>query len=146
MAGEVRDYVAEDFLITLGGVRATGLGPSDFLSIEEEGDGITDSQGIDREITRSRSRSKRATVTLTLSMSSPFNKVLNAAYELDKEVGNLVPFTVIDPNGSVNLITAKAWVTKRPTAGFNKGADGTRAWVIKTGECQSLVIGGLAEL
>lgn len=146
MAGEIRDYVAEDFIITFAGVRATGLGPSDFVSIEEMGDGITSSQGVDKEITRSRSRSKRATVTLTLSMSSPFNAVLNTAYELDKEIGNVVPLTIIDPNGSVNLIAAKAWITKRPTAGFNRGADGTRAWTIETGECQSLVLGGLAEL
>lgn len=145
---DFRNYCAEDFVVNIAGIPFTeGWGPSDMLSIAEIGDGIPESEGIGREVTLSRSRSRRAEIRLTMAQSTPFNVVLNELYEAIKTGGGTTfPIIIYDPNGTTSVTASKAYITKRPDAGFGKSADGTRQWVIRTGQCATFVIGGSSEL
>lgn len=145
---DFRNYCAEDLVVNIAGIPFTaGWGPNDMISISEIGDGISESEGIGREVTLARSRSKRAEVKLTLAQSTPLNVVLTELYDAMKSGGgSSFPVVFYDPNGTTNVTASKAYINKRADAGFGKGADGTRQWTIRTGQCASFVIGGSAEL
>lgn len=143
MAGEVRDFVADDLLITINGQLMTGFGPNDKVTIESANDaGIKATEGIDHEISRSRNKSKRAKITIPLAQTSAWNDKMCGLYETDLANGAPFSISIQDLNGTTNVTATRAWIQGYPSAGFGSGADQTRSWVVETGLCASYVIGG----
>lgn len=132
---QVKNYLAEDIVVTYGGQQLTGWGDGATITIEPLGGEITTTVGIDNEMCRSMSTLTRFRITLPAAQYSKTNDKLSGAYNADRlsRGAGAMPFSIQDLNGSTKVVAAAAWVTNMPSAGFGREATENRDWIIETG-------------
>ncbi|SFB68533.1 Protein of unknown function [Cupriavidus sp. OV038] len=128
--------------VTVAGATLSGFAEDSFLSIEEQGDGVTSVSGADGEVARAMSSDRRCKVTIKLLHTSASNDVLSALLLADRLSGGsgIFPMAVADLRGRTLFTSSEAWVVKSANAEFGKEVS-EREWEIHTGK-GSYFVGG----
>lgn len=114
-----------------------GLAAGSFLTITKDIISTDDSVAMDGEVSRVIRKDNRYTVKVSLAQSSPSNNVLNALYNIDKELGvGKFPIYISEGTGTSSFLAMEAWVEELPDLSMSDNVE-TREWVIK---CSSGVL------
>jgi hypothetical protein len=128
------NYDCRNVNIVVGGINIeSGRNEGTFLRIENESDDYGDVRGASGEVTRYSLNDNRAKVTLTLMQASESNAALSALRTMDKLSKNgagIVPFLVLDKNGTTMYEGEQCWIQKPPDAEYGV-EPGTREWPIR---------------
>lgn len=128
----VKTYNPKDIIVTLGAHIVTGYADDSFVSIEANGDGITNKVGCQGEVVRSISPDDTCVVKIVLLMTSDSNSWLQSMHNRDKSTGDgMFPVLIKNNRGGLVFSTANAWVTKSAPRNFGKEAGNTE-WEIHT--------------
>jgi hypothetical protein len=139
----VKNYDPDRVSMIFGPVILHGLADGSFLTVEYNEDAFTLQVGSDGESCRSRSNNNSARVTFKLGQWSNSNDLLSGLFVADLLSGvGVFPLLIKDNNGTTLHAAETAWITKFPTAEFDREA-GSREWVIETDSLQSFVGGAL---
>lgn len=113
---EVRNYDADDCVITVGGVYITGLG-EDMVSCEKDEDNFSTSVGAQGDVVVNRSNNHLGTITITVQGTSP-----QKAYLLNlAKTGEIFDIWVINKSIGEKVGGSKAMMKKPPT--LEQGAE-----------------------
>jgi len=132
------NYNSNQVSISMGGITLSGFGDDSMVSIEWDTDIVTDTVGVDGEVTASKLYDYRATATVMLKESSASNAILAGFYEarrLGDDAIGVVPFSMEDGISGERVIAAEAWVMKAPTTEKGKEAS-DREWTIRLADAQ----------
>jgi hypothetical protein len=134
MAGKVRTYNPKEVLISFGTHAVTGLAEDSFITLEKNGDGITDVVGCDGEQIRSLDPDDTWNLTLALLQESVTNAWLQNKHDQDRATGEgTFPAAIKDLRGGTLFACEQAWVTIAASHPFGKTAQ-NREWSLRTGE------------
>lgn len=134
MAGKVRTYNCKEVLISFGTHSVTGVAEDSFVSLEKNGDGISDVIGCDGEQIRSLDPDDTWNITLSLLQESVTNAWLQNMHDKDRTDGTgMFPVTIKDLRGGTLFSCEQAWVTTAAARPFGKTAQ-NREWTLRTGE------------
>ncbi len=127
-------YNPKEIVISLGNHMVTGVAEDSFVSIEQNGDGMTKKVGCDGEIVRSISPDRTYVVKLTLLQYSDTNSYLQNRYRQDQETGDgMFPILIKDLKGDLVFSSDAAWPAKAAPRSYGKES-GNREWELHTGE------------
>jgi hypothetical protein len=138
-AGDVKTYSGDQITVAFGPILPTGLGPDEFVTIEQNEDTFTDEQGIDGEVVRSNNLDYRATIVITLMQTSATNDLFSALHNTDRKSKNgagIATIYIRDRQGRSLHTGAKAWISKTPQRAYARKA-GTRVWTIRVAKLES---------
>ena len=130
----VLTYDPKQISIIVGGKIISGFADGSFVKLERSEQAFTLKVGVDGEGARAKNNNKSGKCTLTLMQTSHSNDVL-AAYAMADELGNagVVPFLLLDHNGSSKATALSMWVQKHPDYERAKEV-GQTTWVLETDE------------
>ena len=129
----IKTYNPKKVTVSLGTHIAGGFADDSFVSIEQNGDGITKKVGCDGEIVRSLNPDDTFVIKLVLLQTSPTNTFLQKKYAADRESGSgMFPILIKDLSGTMVFQAAQAWASKPAARQFGKEA-GNREWELQTG-------------
>lgn len=138
----VRTYDSKQVILTIGAHAVTGYAEDDFISVEENSDGVTHTVGANGELARSISQDKTCKITITLQQTSPTNDVLSALADADRVAGDgLFAIAMADLRGTSLLLDSNSWVIKKPETSFGKEIK-EREWTIQTSNEVTYNVGG----
>lgn len=130
----VKTYNPKEVTVAFGNHIVTGFADDSFISIEQNGDGITKVVGCDGEIARSISPDGTYKVKISLLQTSGSNSVFQNAYLLDRETGDgLQPLLIKDLKGGMVFSTDAAWVIKSVSRTYGNKQN-NREWELETGD------------
>jgi hypothetical protein len=127
-------YDPASITMSFAGINIQGLADGEFVSLEQNEDAFTVQIGSDGDGTRSKSNNRSGRVTFTLMMSSSTNDLLSALHTLDLESpsgAGIGPLMIKDLNGTTLITAERAWITRFPTAAYDREAT-SREWIIET--------------
>lgn len=126
----------------VGGKRISGFAPGSFISVVYDVDAFSRLIGVDGEGAWFKNANRAALITLTLMQSSQSNDVLTAFHlaDLNTPNGLLVPFSLLEANGTTIFVAEKARVIKLPDVAYSDSVE-TRAWAIGTTRLEGTVGG-----
>lgn len=131
--GKIKTYNPKQVIMTAGVHAVSGYADDSFVTIEQNGDGITTKVGCDGEIARAVSPDDTAIVKISLLQTSSSNSYFQNMANLDRATGaGLFPLLIKDLKGGMLLATDAAWVTKSAGRTFGKDSN-NREWEIHTG-------------
>ncbi len=134
-------YDADQISIVFFGILIeSGLADGEFCRIENQEDSFTTYVGTDGAVTRSKTKNNTATITLITSNSAGANNALSALWNVDIEGKNgsgVGPILIKDRSGTSLYTAEKCWITKPPSASFDRGAT-TREWVLMAANLKRL--------
>ncbi|GHU52679.1 hypothetical protein AGMMS49975_08980 [Clostridia bacterium] len=134
MAGKVRTYNPKEVLVSLGTHAASGFAEDSFITLEKNGDGITDVIGCDGEQIRSLDPDDTWNITFAFLQESLTNAWLQNKHDQDRATGlGVFPVTIKDLRGGTLFSCEQAWVTIAAAHPFGKTAQ-NREWSLRTGE------------
>lgn len=116
------------------------------VEITPEGPAFADDIGADGSVCRYATNERRATANIVLKGHSDEHAKLSAIHEADVSATNgrgVVPFLLLDGNGSTLVGTDKAWIMGMPAKTF-AAAPGDVTWAVRLvmSSPKSWVIGG----
>ncbi len=130
----IKTYNPKEIVISLGNHMVTGVAEDSFVSIEQNGDGMTKKVGCDGEIVRSISPDRTYVVKLSLLQYSDTNSYLQNRYSQDQKSGDgMFPIMIKDLKGGMVFSSDAAWPVKSAPRAFGKES-GNREWELHTGE------------
>lgn len=130
----LRIYDPKDVIIVFGPAGfLSGFADGSFITIEKKEDAFTALVGVDGEVARAKSNNQGATITVSLMQDSASNEILSSVHIADLEAGaGVFPMLVLDTVNGTSLYEAtKAWITRFPTAEYDKTAI-ERDWIFET--------------
>ena len=134
MSKKIKTYNPKEVIVSCGTHIIDGYADDSFISIEQNGDGITKKVGCDGEIARAISPDNTYKVKITLLQTSDSNSFFSDMVDLDRDTGNgLFPILIKDLKGGLVFSTEAAWVTKKASATRGKDTN-NREWEIDTGD------------
>lgn len=116
--------------VIVGGVPMSGFSEDGMIELEESEERFIVVKGVDGEITRSKVVARLATLTIKLMNTSRSNDVLSALHTLDLSTSGgagVVPFGVIDRNGTSLMAAPEGWVNGFPPVKMGKQGE-ERTW------------------
>lgn len=132
MADAIKTYNPKEVVVACGTHIVSGYADDSFISIEQNGDGITKKVGCDGEIARSISPDNTYKVKITLLQNSDSNSFFSNIADYDRATGNgLFPVLIKDLRGGLLFATEAAWVIKKSPATRGKETN-NREWEIDT--------------
>lgn len=132
MASRIKTYNPKEVIITLGTHIVNGIADDSFVSIEQNGDGITKKVGCDGEIVRSISPDNTYNIKIALLQTSETNTFLQKRVAMDQTNGSgMFPILIHDLKGGLQFSSDAAWVAKAAPRGYGKEAS-NREWDIQT--------------
>ena len=134
MAG-VGFYNADQYVISMGGVRIQGFADGEFANIKPTRPKFERTVGVDGEVARARNSDRTLIVKLTLLQTSASNLYLSALIQTDMDAPNgagVVPLLMQDISGNSVATAAQAWIVDFPEESYDRGVK-TREWTIETG-------------
>ncbi len=134
MAG-VGFYNADEYVISLGGIRIQGFADGEFMNIKPTRPKFERTVGVDGEVARARNSDRTVIVKLTLLQTSASNLYLTTLLQTDMDAPNgagVVPFLGQDISGNSVCTAEQAWVVDFPEESYDRGTK-TREWTIETG-------------
>jgi len=136
----VHTYRLQDIILTLGGVRITGAGDGDKISIATNSDDWSLTVGADGEATRSYLNNKSARITLSIQYGALINSFLLDLRNADVETGDgVVPMSMTDLRNRTDggtgteLSAPEAWIVKLPDFALGREV-GTVEWIIEVAQ------------
>lgn len=137
------NYKREDVKVVISGTLgithvADGYADGEFLSIEPDGDGWTETVGSHKRVTRNRIDMPGGVINLKLHPESPTNKVLERLWKTDRGSGTST-FRILarDQRSDVNMaLSESAYVKNTPSLKFGNEAQ-PKEWEIR---CMQLEI------
>lgn len=131
--GKIKTYNPKEVICSLGNHIVSGYAEDSFISIEQNGDGMTKKVGCDGEIARSISPDDTYIIKISLLMYSDTNPFLQEKYTYDMSTGDgMFPILIKDNRGGLVFSAEAAWVAKTAARGFGKESTG-KDWEIHTG-------------
>ena len=135
-------YSPSSVSVSISGIyNLDGFAPGTFVTIVKDVVATDDIVAIDGEVSRVIRKDNRYTVKVSLAQSSPSNNVLNALYNIDRELGiGKFPIYISEGTGTSSFLAIEAWVEELPSLIMSDNVE-AREWTIK---CSSgiLNIGG----
>jgi len=120
----VKNYDPTLYTIVAAGIPVDkGYADGEFITVEREGDAVTDVAGTDGSVTRAIVKDNRATVTIKLMQSADVNALLSALFLLDQNAPNgagVGPFLLKDRGGTTVLAGDACWIAKTPDVKLDK--------------------------
>ena len=111
--GEIKTYNPKQISISLGNHIVTGYADDSFVTIEQNGDGMTKKVGCDGEIVRSISPDDTYVIRLSVLQTSSTNRYLQNKYSADIKNGSgMFPILVKDLGGTTVFKANNAWSAK----------------------------------
>lgn len=111
------------------------------VTFEPLGEGYTDHNGTDGEVTRADTGENRWTLTINAQQGAAVNAALQAAYNLGKVTGtgaDVAPFLLRNQLGTFEAASAESWIVSPAAWNLDRGPT-TRPWIIRV--VDPLVIG-----
>ena len=131
--GKITTYNPKEVTIALGNHIVSGYAEDSFVTIDQNGDGITKKVGCDGEIARSVSPDDTCIVKIALLQTSATNSYLQKRLKQDRETGDgMFPILIKDLKGGMKFSADAAWAIKAATRTYGKES-GNREWEIHTG-------------
>lgn len=128
-----KKYSVKDYSIVFAGQFLSGFGPDDFFEVAFNGEGFSQTVGVDGEVAVNQDADESATVTVNLLQTSSSNEFLSTIYQSAREGGQLQHDLLIrDSNGKSVYTSADAVVKRVPDTSRGKEA-GVNAWQILCG-------------
>ncbi len=113
-------YSACKVIVTVAGIRIQGFGETDMVSAERDADKFTKSTGADGRSSRSHNCSNAGKIKITLQQTSEANDVLSKLLLADEATLDAkFPVSIVDRNGSTNIIGGDCWLMGPPAAALN---------------------------
>ena len=131
--GQIKTYNPKEITIALGNHIVTGYAEDSFVTIDPNGDGVTEKIGCDGEIARSISPDDTYIVKISVLQTSDTNSFLQQKLDLDRKTGDgMFPVLIKDLKGGMVFSTEAAWAIRAASRGYGKEA-GNREWELHTG-------------
>ena len=131
--GKIKTYSPKEVTMALGSHIVSGYADDSFLTIDPNGDGITQRVGCDGEICRSISPDDTFVIKITVLQTSESNSFLQNKFNQDQKTGDgMFPVLIKDLRGGMVFSSDAGWAVKPTSRGYGKEA-GTREWEIHTG-------------
>lgn len=128
----IATYNPKQVTVSLGTHLVSGYADDSFITIDPNGDGVSDKVGCDGEIVRSISPDDTYNIKLSVLQTSKTNAWLQTKFEADKTNGSgMFAVLIKDLKGGVKFSAAYGWVTKPASRGYGKDAN-NREWEIRT--------------
>jgi len=138
----VKNYDPKRFIITFGGIPATGFADGTFIAVTSPSQTFTKTVGADGEVARAKGNDNTNEITITLLQTSLFNDYLSNIYKIDKATnqGKLI-LALADLEGTTVMIWSQAWIRQLPD--IDRGKEiGENAWIFDTGQINAVNVGG----
>lgn len=132
MRGDVHVYSPKNVIVAFGSHLPSGWAPDSFITITEQGDGVTDESGADGEVVVNIPDDPRFEVKVTLSYGSATNSYLLNQYNRNKQTPGSGFFNILirDLGDNPKFQAPQAWVSKPAPIAYGKTA-GTQEWTIR---------------
>jgi hypothetical protein len=104
----------------------SGLGEDDFIKITQQNENFTYKGGLDGSGTRSKTLNTYTVVEVSIMQSSDVNILLSAILNADLESdggSGIMPFAVVDTNGTSKFICAESWIVGPPEKAYGREAE-----------------------
>ena len=139
----MKTYDPKKVIVIFGARRLKGMSEDSIVSIKPQGDGLQTYVGADGDVARSLDPDATYEVTVSLNTTSNSNDYLSNMYTYDRESGNgIAPLLIKDLAGTTLFSAPEAWVSNMPEASRGLTVD-TQEWVLRTGQVEDAIIGGL---
>ena len=140
--GNVKNYDPKKFIITFGGIPATGFADGTFISVTSPSQTFTKIVGADGEVARAKGNDNTNEVTITLLQTSLTNDYFSSIHKIDKATnqGKLI-LAIVDLEGTTIMSWSQAWIRQLPDTERSKEI-GENAWIFDTGQIDAVNIGG----
>ncbi len=128
-------YNADQFVISMGGVRIQGFADGEFMNIKPSRPKFERVVGVDGEVARGRNSDRTVEIKITLLQTSASNLFLSALLQTDMDAPNgagVVPFLGQDISGNSIVTADQAWVVDFAELSYDRGPK-TTEWTIHTG-------------
>ena len=132
MRGDVHVYSPKNIIAAFGSHMPSGWAEDSFITITEQGDGVTDTAGADGEVVVSISDDPRFEVKVVFSYGSATNNYLLNMYNRNKQVPGSGFFNILirDLGDNPKFQASTAWVSKGAPIVYGKTAS-TQEWTIR---------------
>lgn len=134
MAG-VGFYNADQYVISMGGVRIQGFADGEFCNIKPTRPKFERVVGVDGEVARGRNSDRTIIAKFILLQTSASNLYLSTLIQTDMDAPNgagVVPLLMQDISGNSIVTAAQAWAVDFPELSYDRGVK-TCEWTIETG-------------
>lgn len=128
-----KTYDPKNVKVILGTFEISGYAPGTMITITGDGDKFERVKGAQGDYNRINKNSKAYAIAISLDRTSPSNDVLSGilAADINTNAG-IVPFTIVDLNGTSKFFALEAWIAKDPDSEEGDTMP-TREWIIHTG-------------
>ena len=124
-------YNLKDVHSNIAGIRVTGAGETDFVTVARDEDSFTKKAGADGEVTRSKTNNIGGRATYTLMQNSRINAIFHALVEADEETGSVTfPWYLVDLRSGKAYAATTCWLLRPTDTSFNKEV-GEVEWVVE---------------
>lgn len=132
MRGDVHVYSPKNIVVAFGSHMPSGWAEDSFITITEQGDGVTDTAGADGEVVVSISDDPRFEVKVVFSYGSATNNYLLNMYNRNKQVpgSGFFPVLIRDLGDNPKFQASSAWVSKPAPITYGK-TGGNQEWTIR---------------
>lgn len=130
--GRIKTYNPKEVIMSFGSHMPGGYADDSFISIEQNGDGITRRVGCDGEIARAISPDDTYVIKVAFLQTSASNSWCQERYNYDAETGEgMFPILIKDLKGGMVFSTDAAWIVKSTPRQYGRETN-NREWEIHT--------------
>lgn len=132
MRGDTHVYSPKNVIAAFGSHLPSGWARDSFITITEQGDGVTDEAGADGEVVVSIADDPRYEVRVVFVYGSPTNTFLLNQYNRNKQSPGSGFFNILirDLGDNPKFQAQTAWVSKPAPIAYG-AAGGTQEWTIR---------------